>query len=387
MRGYKPTHLKHPMTCWAASSLGNYRWTVRHGLALCRQYTLRYHKIHATTIHLEWLSSHEPSVGDFVTFVKQQVRPSSSATLLTTASTATQLKKHRCDRSKLKIQLASSQYVESMKTEPIQDDLAKILQTTPPPQCMPDVYRCSAPTMSEHHHHDDNPFYMAVCAYRRYYIYDKSRFAQWNHAVPCPYWWQHSPPPLAAALHNHHEDQTHPLHSSIINVNDIIPIDLIEKEEKNIPAEITATRSKKRKRSDMISSQISTNAAVAIPSITETSLSSVSMMHESVDEDYCNGNMDIGSLPTMIQHPLLFLDKSSSSHQNRNMDAMTLLSSTAVIEQPRLAIDDAESSLWCQSYSPCFSKSQDLTTGVKKKKVPQAKRYSQYISPLYCGTD
>lgn len=43
---YKPTHLKHPCTVWASKSKSNWNWLKKYGLALCREYTRRYGKIH-----------------------------------------------------------------------------------------------------------------------------------------------------------------------------------------------------------------------------------------------------------------------------------------------------------------------------------------------------
>lgn len=43
---YKPTHLKHPCTIWAAKSSGNWNWLKNYGLALAKEYTNRYGKIH-----------------------------------------------------------------------------------------------------------------------------------------------------------------------------------------------------------------------------------------------------------------------------------------------------------------------------------------------------
>ena len=37
---------KHPCTIWAADSQYNLAWLIMHGLALCEEYTLRYHKVH-----------------------------------------------------------------------------------------------------------------------------------------------------------------------------------------------------------------------------------------------------------------------------------------------------------------------------------------------------
>ncbi len=35
---YKPTHLKHPYTIWAPSTLGNWEWLLQHFMALCDEY-------------------------------------------------------------------------------------------------------------------------------------------------------------------------------------------------------------------------------------------------------------------------------------------------------------------------------------------------------------
>ena len=43
---YRPTHKNHPCTVWARTSTTNYRWLVDYGLALCKLYTLRYHRVH-----------------------------------------------------------------------------------------------------------------------------------------------------------------------------------------------------------------------------------------------------------------------------------------------------------------------------------------------------
>ena len=37
---------KHPCTIWAADNQYNLAWLIMHGLALCEEYTLRYHKVH-----------------------------------------------------------------------------------------------------------------------------------------------------------------------------------------------------------------------------------------------------------------------------------------------------------------------------------------------------
>ena len=46
--GYKSAYPKHPMTLWVGQSPHNFAWTMIHGLELCKEYTLRYNKVHAT---------------------------------------------------------------------------------------------------------------------------------------------------------------------------------------------------------------------------------------------------------------------------------------------------------------------------------------------------
>lgn len=43
---YKPTHANHPITKWGRENLANFRWICEYGIALCREYTFRYRKIH-----------------------------------------------------------------------------------------------------------------------------------------------------------------------------------------------------------------------------------------------------------------------------------------------------------------------------------------------------
>ncbi len=44
---YRPTHLRHPCVIWAAESRRHWRWLRRFGLALGREYTHRFGKVHA----------------------------------------------------------------------------------------------------------------------------------------------------------------------------------------------------------------------------------------------------------------------------------------------------------------------------------------------------
>jgi hypothetical protein len=60
-RGYRPAHPKHPMTMWVASSLENYMYACKIGIALTLEYTRRYGKIHTCAEHLMWLWDHRPT--------------------------------------------------------------------------------------------------------------------------------------------------------------------------------------------------------------------------------------------------------------------------------------------------------------------------------------
>jgi hypothetical protein len=48
--GYKSAYPNHPMTLWVGDNLHNYVWTVEHGKALAKEYTLRFGKIHKSEL-------------------------------------------------------------------------------------------------------------------------------------------------------------------------------------------------------------------------------------------------------------------------------------------------------------------------------------------------
>ena len=50
---YGATHKKHPCTIWASTSQGNWDWLIRHGMALCAEYTKRYGKVHKSQAVIE----------------------------------------------------------------------------------------------------------------------------------------------------------------------------------------------------------------------------------------------------------------------------------------------------------------------------------------------
>ncbi len=43
---YKPAYENHPMTLWVNTHKNKYLWLCEHGLALCKEYTKRYGKVH-----------------------------------------------------------------------------------------------------------------------------------------------------------------------------------------------------------------------------------------------------------------------------------------------------------------------------------------------------
>ena len=50
---YRSTHKNHPCTVWAAKTSSNWSWLLRHGFALCDEYTKRYGKNHKSSVLLE----------------------------------------------------------------------------------------------------------------------------------------------------------------------------------------------------------------------------------------------------------------------------------------------------------------------------------------------
>lgn len=57
---YKATHKNHPTCVWTRTSLDNYNWMANYGLALCKEYTFRYGKIHKTQPVLQDLINNPP---------------------------------------------------------------------------------------------------------------------------------------------------------------------------------------------------------------------------------------------------------------------------------------------------------------------------------------
>ena len=55
LQPYKCTHRNHPSAVWVRSSPSHYEWLCRYGLALCREYTFRYGRVHKCQAHIESL--------------------------------------------------------------------------------------------------------------------------------------------------------------------------------------------------------------------------------------------------------------------------------------------------------------------------------------------
>jgi hypothetical protein len=57
---YNAVHVGHPCTVWTMKSIENYKWHYEHFEALCKEYTLRYGKIHASWTKLGQILSVPP---------------------------------------------------------------------------------------------------------------------------------------------------------------------------------------------------------------------------------------------------------------------------------------------------------------------------------------
>ena len=59
---YKPFNPKHPSCKWAMETRSNFQWVVKHGLALCDEYTRRYGKIHKCRDKIVLAMSHSYAI-------------------------------------------------------------------------------------------------------------------------------------------------------------------------------------------------------------------------------------------------------------------------------------------------------------------------------------
>ena len=62
---YKPAYENHPMTQWVSLTKNNYMWTCEHGLALSKEYTVRYKKFHACQQVIDAIRELYPSLSSF----------------------------------------------------------------------------------------------------------------------------------------------------------------------------------------------------------------------------------------------------------------------------------------------------------------------------------
>jgi hypothetical protein len=61
---YKMTHKNHPCTIWTRSSQSNYKYLVKLGKALCKEYNHRYGKIHKCKAYIKELGNNIPPIPD-----------------------------------------------------------------------------------------------------------------------------------------------------------------------------------------------------------------------------------------------------------------------------------------------------------------------------------
>lgn len=56
------THRNNHVSKWVRETTANYRWTALHGLALCDEYTKRYHKVHQSLGLMAWCANNTPNI-------------------------------------------------------------------------------------------------------------------------------------------------------------------------------------------------------------------------------------------------------------------------------------------------------------------------------------
>jgi len=61
---WKPCHVKHPCTIWAAQNKANFSWLVNFGYELCTEYTNRYGKEHGAYKAIKYASEHIDKLPD-----------------------------------------------------------------------------------------------------------------------------------------------------------------------------------------------------------------------------------------------------------------------------------------------------------------------------------
>ena len=78
---YRRTHYNHPCSKWVRQSKQNYEWLVKHGMALCKEYTKRYERVHKSQEVIKWCKNnyhtidfHSQSLTPFVKEMPEKYR-------------------------------------------------------------------------------------------------------------------------------------------------------------------------------------------------------------------------------------------------------------------------------------------------------------------------
>ena len=72
---YKIAHKNHPCTKWTRESLSNYNWLCELGLELCKEYTYRYGKVHASQKYITEMSKLKLPINDLGFTTPAQAMP------------------------------------------------------------------------------------------------------------------------------------------------------------------------------------------------------------------------------------------------------------------------------------------------------------------------
>lgn len=156
---YKMSHKHHPMTLWVSSHVGNFDYTCKMGIALCKEYTKYYHRKHACEILIEWLSHHNPIKEEY-TGNDDQLR----ASILILRSYYP-IKDHITELEGLyRRRINENQRIYAYEHVP--------RGCTIVPLCMPSNYWTKD----------------LIVSYRTYMIIDKMHFAEWRRERPTPTW-------------------------------------------------------------------------------------------------------------------------------------------------------------------------------------------------------
>lgn len=59
---YKATHKNHPCNLWLNESLDNFYWLCDLGIAICKEYTFRYNKVHKSEAVIDWCRKNPPNI-------------------------------------------------------------------------------------------------------------------------------------------------------------------------------------------------------------------------------------------------------------------------------------------------------------------------------------